>query len=433
MPSTYTPQNRLELQNPGENLNTWGGKLNADTIALVDFAIAGASAVTVSGPVTLTTVNGSADQARSAILVLTGTGGTVTIPGASHVYQVVNNCSGDVVFTTGGGVTATVEPGSSATAVCQNGVDCLRFVDAADIAACLVSAKAYTDAAAFSAAGGNLPGQTGNAGKFLSTDGTNPFWTQLTSISITTALGYTPQVALGYTPLNPANNLLDLADRSAALTNLNAVSRTFLAANYTLTSVIVATYAPLVSPALSGIPTVPTAAANTNTTQAASTAMVQAAIAASASPTSTYAQFQEQQTSGTAGTSLPSGSWTKRTLNTTITNTIAGCSIASSQITLPAGTYSITAMGGVNITVAPGQARHRIRNTTNSTNTVLGPGISVATGTTGNATLQRIFILLTTSVFEFDTFVNAGTGTTGAAVSTGDVEVYSDVLIQKLA
>ena len=113
MPSTYDTLNRVELQNPGENLNTWGAKLNNDTTVLLSFAISGVTSLALSGPITLTASNGVADQSRSAILNFTsGSGGTVTIPAVSHVYQVRNACSGNLVFTTGSGTTATVEPGS---------------------------------------------------------------------------------------------------------------------------------------------------------------------------------------------------------------------------------------------------------------------------------------------------------------------------------
>ena len=69
MSSTYTTSLRLEKQGDGENPNTWGQKLNASVIALVDSAVAGYIAVAVSSvDVTLTTSNGGADQARSKTL-----------------------------------------------------------------------------------------------------------------------------------------------------------------------------------------------------------------------------------------------------------------------------------------------------------------------------------------------------------------------------
>ena len=46
--------------------------------------------------------------------------------------------------------------------------------------------------------------------------------------------------------------------------------------------------------------------------------------------------FNETQASGTNGGSSATGSFIKRTLNTTTVNTITGCSIAASVITLPA-------------------------------------------------------------------------------------------------
>ena len=179
MPSTYTTNNRLEMQNPGENLNTWGAKLNNDTTALIDFSLSGVVALAPSGPVTLSTANGTPDQARAAILNCTGgSGGTLTIPAVSHVYQVRNNCTGGVIFTTGSGVTATVEAGSSATVICD-GANCYRFADAADIAAAQAAAEAYALSLSFAASGGQLPGQAGNAGNVLSTNGSTALWTSV--------------------------------------------------------------------------------------------------------------------------------------------------------------------------------------------------------------------------------------------------------------
>jgi len=62
--------------------------------------------------------------------------------------------------------------------------------------------------------------------------------------------------------------------------------------------------------------------------------------APTASGTQNIAIFWEQQTAGTEGGGFTAGSWVKRTLNTTGINGIAGCSIASSVVTLAnPGTY----------------------------------------------------------------------------------------------
>lgn len=102
MPSSPTTSLRLELQTTGENTNTWGSKLNASTIQLIEDAIAGVASLTVSGATTLTSVNYATDQARKPVLILTGTGGTLTIPSVVNNYIVINNCSGTVTFDAGG-------------------------------------------------------------------------------------------------------------------------------------------------------------------------------------------------------------------------------------------------------------------------------------------------------------------------------------------
>lgn len=54
-----------------------------------------------------------------------------------------------------------------------------------------------------------------------------------------------------------------------------------------------------------------------------------------------YAIFADQKADGTVGGTATTAAWTKRTLNTTIANTITGCSLASSVVTLTTGTYLV--------------------------------------------------------------------------------------------
>lgn len=110
MPSQPSALLNLELQADGENLNAWGSKLN-DLFSRMEEAVSGAVAITVSGPVTLTSTDYVQNQHRYAMLVLTGTGGTVTVPATSKTYLVKNGCSGDVTFTHGSGTTVTVAAG----------------------------------------------------------------------------------------------------------------------------------------------------------------------------------------------------------------------------------------------------------------------------------------------------------------------------------
>jgi microcystin-dependent protein len=133
MASTYTSNIRLTKQGDGDNPNTWGQVLNDGVISLVDEAIAGYTAVSIgsTASVTLTNNQGSGDQARSAILELTGSiGGThtsifVLIPNNSKSYvirnSVSNNNSSDAIIVRVAGNAGVTIPPSSNTFVITNG------------------------------------------------------------------------------------------------------------------------------------------------------------------------------------------------------------------------------------------------------------------------------------------------------------------------
>lgn len=120
MPSTYTARNRAEKQGAGENANTWGTRCNQNTFDMFDEALDGVESFTLSGAKTLTTANGSTDEARNRVLNITGgTGGTITIPNVEKAYLVRNAASGDITFTTGSGTTADVPAGAIQWVFCD--------------------------------------------------------------------------------------------------------------------------------------------------------------------------------------------------------------------------------------------------------------------------------------------------------------------------
>lgn len=113
MASTYTTRIRLEKQGDGENPNSWGDILNQNVIDLVDSAVAAYTTVSISvGDVTLTTNDGSTDQARSAFLEFVGdltTSINVIVPGVSKGYGVRTNFS-----TVSSGATITLKTAAGA-------------------------------------------------------------------------------------------------------------------------------------------------------------------------------------------------------------------------------------------------------------------------------------------------------------------------------
>lgn len=128
MPSTYTPNLRLELQASGENRSTWGIKANND-FSLIEAAITGYVSIPMADAnVTLTTNNAAVDQARNAILQFTGSNTairTVTIPSVSKVYLIKNATTGGfgINIKTSTGVAYTVTAGTTRIVYCD-GTDC---------------------------------------------------------------------------------------------------------------------------------------------------------------------------------------------------------------------------------------------------------------------------------------------------------------------
>jgi hypothetical protein len=102
MPSTYSPLLRLELMAVGEKTNTWGNITNSNLGTFLEKSVAGATTVDVTtADVTLTSLNGSDDQARSAILLVTGTPGVsrnVVAPSISKLYAVLNSSNAVTVL-----------------------------------------------------------------------------------------------------------------------------------------------------------------------------------------------------------------------------------------------------------------------------------------------------------------------------------------------
>jgi len=133
MASSYTSNLRLTKQGDGDNPNSWGQILNDGVISLVDEAVAGYTAVSIGSTVSVTLTNnqGSGDQARSAILELTGSiGGAhtsifVLIPNNSKSYvvrnSVSNNASSNAVILRVAGNAGVTIPPSSNTFVITNG------------------------------------------------------------------------------------------------------------------------------------------------------------------------------------------------------------------------------------------------------------------------------------------------------------------------
>ena len=102
MPSTYSPDLRIELIANGEQSGTWGTTTNNNLGTLIEDAISGAATVTVASTnQALTAANGAADQARCAVLVLdtlTGAPFNIFAPPVTKTYIIKNDSAYDAVI-----------------------------------------------------------------------------------------------------------------------------------------------------------------------------------------------------------------------------------------------------------------------------------------------------------------------------------------------
>lgn len=125
MPSSYTSSLRLTLPATGENNGTWGQLVNDGITTLIDTAVAGYVSIAMSdADYTLTNVNGNTDEARRAILNMTGTltaARNVICPTASKVYIFKNATTGGFAVTlkTSGGTGVSVPNGETRLLYCD--------------------------------------------------------------------------------------------------------------------------------------------------------------------------------------------------------------------------------------------------------------------------------------------------------------------------
>lgn len=125
MPSSASPLLRLELQATGENLNAWGGKLNA-LFSQTEEAIASLYPLTITGDYILTATNYASNDYRRAALILNGSPAanfTITVPAIAYPYRFINRTGKQATIKTASGVAAVVRVGMTTTVLCD-GTDC---------------------------------------------------------------------------------------------------------------------------------------------------------------------------------------------------------------------------------------------------------------------------------------------------------------------
>jgi microcystin-dependent protein len=138
--------------------------------------------------------------------------------------------------------------------------------------------------------------------------------------------------------------------------------------------------------------------------------------------------LQEQQPSGTPAGNASSGSWTKRNLNTEVSDVGGLCQLSNGQFALLAGTYAINASAPC---YRGDKNRIRLFNVTDNSTACLGT-IENAWGTTQTrSSITHIFTIPSTKTFEIQHYITTGEGE-GLGVALGQgTEIYTNVEITR--
>ena len=199
MPSSYTPSLRLTLPVTGENPGTWGDLVNTGITTLVDSAVAGYAAVTMTNAdYTLVTVNGAADESRKMLLNISGTLSAprnVICPTASKLYFVKNATTGGFAITlkTAAGSGVSIPNGRSVVLMC----DGTNVVDAVDLGVTGVTATSPVVSTGGTAPVISMPAATASVNGYM----TSTFASKLNGIgagaTVTGVTATSPVVSTG--------------------------------------------------------------------------------------------------------------------------------------------------------------------------------------------------------------------------------------------
>ena len=115
MTTTYSPSLKLSLIGTGDQSGTWGATTNNNLGTLLEQAITGVQAISLSGisAYTLTNLNGVSDDARNMCLIFSGTPSgapTITAPAQNKLYVIVNNTTQNLTMAASGGAISLVIP-----------------------------------------------------------------------------------------------------------------------------------------------------------------------------------------------------------------------------------------------------------------------------------------------------------------------------------
>jgi hypothetical protein len=145
-----------------------------------------------------------------------------------------------------------------------------------------------------------------------------------------------------------------------------------------------------------------------------------------------YLKVSDQKANNTAGgSSLAADITQTRVLNTVDVNTITGASLASNTVTLPIGTYRAFATAP---TAGAGRTKLFLYNSSDATYIGIGSSAGGTNGM-GGSIVNTQFSITASKNFTLRHYTDSATATIGLgeAINTGQVEVYAQLEIIKVA
>lgn len=140
-----------------------------------------------------------------------------------------------------------------------------------------------------------------------------------------------------------------------------------------------------------------------------------------------HAVYQDQKSSGTNGGTFTAGDWRTRVLTTEVADTI-GASLASNQVTLPAGTYRV--VGYAATAGSPGNHQARLYDITGAAVLLLGMITNVAGSP---AMVSGVFTLAAPSAVELQHRCSATQADTGmGSPASFGTEVYATIVFEQV-
>ena len=130
MASTFSPSLRLELIGDGDQSGIWGQTTNNNLGTLIEQAIAGVITINITDAnYTLTNFNGVADEARNAVITITGTLSqqrNIIAPLADKVFTFRNSTTGGfAIQVIGSSGTGVIIPNGATTSIYCDGTNFL--------------------------------------------------------------------------------------------------------------------------------------------------------------------------------------------------------------------------------------------------------------------------------------------------------------------